>query len=168
MKRILFCALSVLAVIPNAGADSLIMPKELVTIAGEKACTSLSDFYDRPGPIDPPFAYGYLPGDKGNSAVFWCKNPSVGDKPYRLVIVAKDSSHKNSCPDHFNWWNPPKGLSIVSNTTLDLRDFRYLDNPKLAGPSQTHTKGNLIVSSYDGVSEYFYCHDGRWLFLVQH
>lgn len=151
-----------------AGVDDLLMPKELVTIATEKGCGQVLDFYDRDGPIDPIFVYGYLPGNKGDSAVFWCKKAGEDDRPYRLVIMAKDLTHKNQCSDHIDWWNPPKGLSITQNSTLSLKEFRYIDSPQQAGPSSGHTQGNVIVSSYDGVSEYFYCYNGRWLFSVKH
>jgi hypothetical protein len=56
------------------GGDCYLLPEELLNVAREKGFDQINDFYkDRPGMLNPPYAYGYLPGLKENSAVFWCE-----------------------------------------------------------------------------------------------
>src|SRR2546427_6711086 len=65
-----------------AYSETAIMTQELTEFAAKNNCTQLSDFFDRrPGPVNPPYVYGYLPGDEESSAVFWCKNTKPSKHP---------------------------------------------------------------------------------------
>ena len=149
-------------------AATLIMPKDLVDIAEQNGCEQISNFFERPGQVDPPYVYGYLPGDPENSAVFWCKKkPGVStDKPYLLLFASLGSTTPLECPSQIEWWNPPAGLSIYRAGDLSLEDFHYIENPKKSGPKKTLARGPVVLSSYDGLEEYFYCYNKKWLYKM--
>src|SRR2546422_11095056 len=94
MRTILLATVAILASITceSAYSETAIMPQELIEFAEKNNCTQLSDFFDRrPGPVNPPYVYGYLPGDEENSAVFWCKNTEPSKHLFSLVFVVRDS-----------------------------------------------------------------------------
>src|SRR3990172_1931605 len=62
------------------------LPEELRNLAAGIGCKAVPGFYDRLGMVEPPYLYGYLPGDKEESAVFWCYREAES-KPYLLVFV---------------------------------------------------------------------------------
>lgn len=166
----LILVLTILLATPYANGQGgvNVMPTELVEIAGQNGCVQLSDFFDgRPGPVNPPYAYGYLPGHEEDSAVFWCKNVKSGEVPYSLIVVMRDSEHKLAklaeCPHRVPWHNPPGGLSIYKNRQTTLDGFIYLSDPKRKVPKKTKMTYNAIRSYYDGVAELFYCYKGEWL-----
>ena len=142
-----------------------VMPTELVEIAARNGCAQLSDFFEaRPGPVNPPYVYGYLPGHEENSAVFWCKNLRSEEPPYSLIVVAKDPEPELAkCPSRIPWPNPPGGLSIFKNRKATLDGFVYLSDPKRKVPKGIKMAHNAIRSYYDGVGELFYCYKGEWL-----
>jgi len=147
-----------------AHAESLVMPTELADFARANGCSQLADFYDRPGMVTPPYVYGVLPGDAEDSAALWCQKAGKSDKPYALMIKAKDAKGLNGCPSRIEWWNFPAGLSIETRKSVLLSKFRYVDEPQRAGPSLTVPIARVIVNYYDGASDRFYCYEGRWLF----
>lgn len=149
-------------------AEPLVMPEDLVNLANEKGCRQIEDFYAVPGQIDPPYVYGWAPGAKEQSVAFWCqpKNAATSAKPYLLVV--KDDSKKASCPQTIEWHNHPRGLSVYTKHDLSLADFRYVKAPDKKGPKGGRLDGSVLLSSYDGVEEYFYCLDGDWLYLIKH
>jgi hypothetical protein len=151
-------------------ADSKIMPEELLEVAERKGCAPLADFYEnRPGPVDPIYVYGYLPGDRWDSAVFWCRNQKSKSHPYSLIFVFKEEKHElTKCPDRIDWINPPRGLSVYSEKGTTLEGFVYLNGPKRKVPNDVRLTHNAIMSYYDGVEELFYCHKGEWLVRQSH
>ncbi|MGH7238883.1 MAG: hypothetical protein ACREHG_02335 [Candidatus Saccharimonadales bacterium] len=150
----------------NSQAENLVMPKELVTYASANGCSQITDFYDRPGQVYPPFVYGFLKGDSENSAVLWCANKPGSARPYALLIYVTSTDKTFSCPNKIEWWNRPKGLYLDRNTRLELSEFGYVSNPKKPGANGRQTDGDLIVDYYDGVSTYFYCYQGEWLYSM--
>lgn len=152
----------------TAYSETAIMPQELIEFAEKNNCTQLSDFFDsRPGRVNPPYVYGYLPGDEENSAVFWCKNTEPSKHPFSLSFVVRDSEGElrqlSECPFKIEWDNPPRGLSVYKNRRTTLKGFVYLDNPKRKVPENVRLSHNGIRSYYDGIEALFYCHEGKWL-----
>ncbi len=142
------------------------LPETLKQYAAGKGCIEIEDFFDdRPGEINPPFAFGYLPTEEGASAVFWCKNKSSA-RTYELMIwLHRISDFK--CPTEISWINYPGGLSIINRRKHPQNDFRYLSNPAKTYPFK-EVKGPIILSRYDGVGVEFYCHQGDWLYRQFH
>lgn len=146
-----------------SSADTLVMPRELVDFARANGCAPIDDFFDRPGMINPPYVYGWLPGDPENSAVFWCKKTEKDGKPYILMFKPADSKQLRGCPAVIEWGDPPGGLSIETRARLALVKFRYVNAPKRNGPSSVVTRARVLVNYYDGLSDVFYCYRGKWL-----
>lgn len=148
-----------------------IMPEELLEVASRHNCVQITDFYeDRPGPVDPVYVYGYVPGEKWDSAVFWCKNPQAREFPYTLVFFFRKSDHElTRCPDRIDWKNPPGGLSVyLEKDTRLAEEFVYIKDPKRKVPKKATMRTNGIMSYYDGVEELFYCYKGEWLVRQRH
>ncbi|MEP6643401.1 MAG: hypothetical protein ABJA69_02805 [Acidobacteriaceae bacterium] len=147
-------------------ADKLVMPRDLIDFALANACSPIDNFFDRPGLINPPYVYGWLPGDPERSAVFWCKNTSGGGKPYSLKFKLVAPKESAGCPTSIEWSDQPGGLSIEMRAHLDLIDFHYVTRPKQMGPSRVVANAKVLVSYYDGLSDVFFCYEGRWLFAT--
>jgi hypothetical protein len=144
------------------------MPGELLKIAEKCGCEQVDNFYNRPGMIDPPYVYGFLPGDHENSAVFWCQKQHATPK-YLLVLASRKTFF-----DDWNYEiiikteNYPRGLSIVKNCKITLDKFYYISSPNKRGPKGVLPTPNVILSAYDGVEEYYYTHMGSWLISIRH
>lgn len=151
----------------NALAQNPVMPEDLLRIAEERQCAQIDDFFRRPGPVGPPYLYGFEGAANPGSAIFWCKvrDPAVA-MPYRLIVVGQPKIAGN-CSATLAWWNPPGGLSIETARSVDLVGTRYLKDPTRSGPA-TRRRVAGIMSSYDGVESTFYCYDGEWLFRTRH
>ncbi len=165
------CVLVLFMVIEsNAHGERLIMPGELVEFAERNQCSQIHDFYEnRPGPVNPPFAYGYLPGSEEDSAVFWCENHKNQKTPYSLILMYRQSQHVlTECPYKIPLSNPPGGLAIYKNRQTTLKGFVYLSKPGDKVPEDAHLEHNGIESYYDGVQTVFYCHRGKWLVRMRH
>jgi hypothetical protein len=146
-----------------SSAETLVMPRELVDLALSNHCTQISDFFERPGMINPPFVYGWVPRAT-DSAVFWCKKVEKSEKPYKLMFKVSNPKQLAGCPAIIEWWNPPAGLSIEIRHSLSLRDFRYSSEPRRVGPSGVILNARVIVDDNgDGLREVFYCYRGQWL-----
>ena len=141
----------------RAFAESL--PQELKQLAIENHCSSA---VNHAADADPLYLYGYLPGPKQDSAAFWCK---AGTK-YFLVTKTKSASDK--CPSRLEWWNAPMGLSVSKVAHVSLDEFFYIAEPRKKAPRGKMTNYAPLIDSYDGVSAFFYCYDGAWLFKVTH
>lgn len=148
-------------------AEPLMLPQELYEIAVSKGYTQIDDFYNRPGMIEPPFVYGYLPGLKENSAVFWCQAKKK-DQYYLLVVNKDEGPNAMSCTDIVPWMNYPGGLSIFDDKNTLLDDFVYIEEPQKKSPKGIKLTHNGILSYYDGVENIFYCFEGRWLVRQRH
>ena len=165
----IFLALRSWGLADGASGESYVMPKELVQFAEGHGCLQLSEFFDRPGALNPPYVYGYLGGSEEDSAVFWCKKKIADGKPYLLMIYQQRThSSSSACSQHIEWWNPPGGLSIHQDKSMTLESFIKISDPRQSGPSKQRLEHNAIISSYDGVSVVFYCHNGEWFFRMSH
>ena len=155
---------------PGAQASTKVMPLELVEFATRSGCAQVDDFFDRVGMVNPPYVYGYLPGPKDKSAVFWCQTTEGGERQYYLMSMSKEHSDHESarCPPRIKWKNPPGGLDIYSNQRESLAEFVFLDNPRERAPRGARLNQNAIRSEYDGASEILYCYKGRWLIRWRH
>jgi hypothetical protein len=156
------CSLFSIAFASSSPADTLVMPRQLVDFALANRCTPLNDFFERPGQVNPPYVYGWLPGDAENSAVFWCKKTETSDKPYKLMFDVLDPKQMGGCPVAIEWAYP-RGLSIETRHNLALRGFRYVSDSRRTGPMVTVANAKVIVNEYDGLLDIFYCHSGQWL-----
>lgn len=145
-----------------AGAEGLVMPRELVDFAKTAGCTPIQEFYERDGMINPPYIYGVLPGDPEKSVAFWCQRIQPSSKKYLLVFKVSDPTALKGCPDRIEWWNPPAGLSIDRPATLRLQDFRLVTDPKRQGPVITVKGATVIVNAVDGLTERFVCFEHAW------
>lgn len=141
------------------------LPLELRKIADKNGCKEIVDFMDRPAMVDPPYVYGYLKGNKEDSAVFWCQSKSESNL-YKLVIYSKNNS-AFKCPTVIETRNYPGGLSLFSDRARSLSEFKYISND-MRGPKIKGLQNNFIMSYYDGVESIYYCHDGKWLNLFRH
>ena len=140
-----------------------IMPDELLKIAGKCGCERVDNFYNRPGMIDPPYVYGFLPGERENNAVFWCQRQHATPK-YQLVLASRKTLFDDwSYEIIIRTENYPGGLSIVKNCKITLDKFYYISSSKKRGPKDVLPSSTVILSTYDGVSEYYYKHKGSWL-----
>jgi len=157
----------IVAVTPavSALAQALVMPKQLVEVARSKSCEPVSDFFDREGLYDPPYAIGYLPGNKEGSAIFFCRRGN----DYFIVIAVFDSRLNFSCPTEIPYPGaPPEGLRILHGKKVPLDWFRYMEPHRGYGPKHLNTTGPIIEEDFDGVLNWFYCHNGRWLHRFLH
>src|SRR4051794_7353741 len=84
------CILLVSGVGRTTSADTLVMPRDLVDFARANGCAPIDNFFERPGMINPPYVYGWLPGDKEKSVVFWCEKASKDRKLYNLLFKPAD------------------------------------------------------------------------------
>ncbi len=154
----------VLGYVANSNAQTtLMMPQELVEAVRSSGCEPISDFFERPGMIDPPYVYGWLAGDKEKSSVFWCKQADDGLTPYRLMFIPAKSQQPGGCPAVLKWHDAPRGLSIEKRARLVLRKFRYVDTPTRQVPPHTVADAKVLVNYYDGVRDVFYCDKGSWV-----
>lgn len=152
----------------NCFAEVLIMPSELAVFAEKKNCSQIQGFFARPGAINPPYVYGYAPGEEEDSAVFWCQRRTDGKRQYVLQFMYKKNSSDARCADQIVWPNPPGGLSLVKNSQLTSDYFAYLNDPKKSPPKGIALTGGSVLSTYDGVSAWFYCYQGNWLVRQAH
>jgi len=158
----------------EARAQNLVMPRELVNYASTNGCRQVDDFFEeRVEMVDPPYVYGYFPGDKNDSAVFWCQTDEGGRRKFWLLIMQKtDRREPGGCPEKFEVKGTyPGGLTLSRDglrrdglvvTTLD--DFHYLSDPRRKPPKGVRIKGNVIVRAYGGIKTLFYCYRGSWVF----
>jgi hypothetical protein len=160
---------ALLHAVPAKGGGVNIMPRELVEFGAQKGCGPVEDFFDVEGMINPPYVYGYLPGAKDKSAVFWCQILEKGERRFVLLLMVKAESVHGSkqCPRQIRWHNRPKGLDLYKNPRESLAEFVYLDAPDQKGPRDVRLTDNAIRSVYDGVGSVFYCYKGRWLVRQQ-
>lgn len=144
-------------VAPAAGDQ---LPQDLRVIRDELGCAAVADFYERPGMVDPPYVYGVFPGDREQSAAFWClRSGAEYEKRFWLVIV--ESGRVTS---KIPWGNPPGGLSVPDAEKMPLFEFRYVEEPERVGPSSESTRHPPLHDEYDGNITLFYREGGRWLF----
>jgi hypothetical protein len=171
------CILPLLGVGGTTSAETLVMPRELVDFARANGCESIDDFFERPNMVDPPYVYGWLPGDKENSAVFWCKKKGESTKLYNLIFISRTSPNLPSladpkqlggCPAIIEWHNSPRGLTIETRPRLPLSTFRYVSMPERTAPRSVVANAKVLVNYYDGVENVFYCHKGQWLVESRH
>jgi hypothetical protein len=171
------CSLPLLGIGGTTSAETLVMPRELVDFAHANGCAPIDDFFERPGMVKPPYVYGWLAGDKQNSAVFWCKKKDNGAKSYNLMFISRtspdlpslaDSKQMGGCPAIIEWHNPPRGLSIEIRPRLPLSAFRYIAMPNRTAPRLVVANAKVLVNDYDGVENVFYCHKGQWLVESRH
>jgi hypothetical protein len=154
---------------PAQGGSVKIMPRELVEFAEKNGCGQVEDFFDVWGMINPPYVYGYVPGAKDKSAVFWCQILEKGERRFVLMLMVEKEAplELTQCPRQIRWPNRPKGLDLYQNPTESLGEFVYLDAPDQRGPRNVRLTHNAIRSEYDGVGSIFYCYRGRWLVRQQ-
>ena len=142
------------------------LPEELRNLAAGIGCKAVPGFYDRLGMVEPPYLYGYLPGDKEESAVFWCYREAES-KPYLLVFVgdlgmAREGRITSTIP----WQNFPGGLSLYDTRHVPLSEFRYVDDPNEYGPKGKMTEYPPLQDYYDGVITLFYREGDQWLYEI--
>lgn len=165
MKRLVIMSLVWLALAsPAGGQEPLVLPQQLNEAAKARGCSQIEDFFRRPGMVEAPFVYGYLPGDPQKSAAFWCTKGMGRTKQYMLVFLFTESDHElTKCPHAIETDEYPGGLSIFSDKRVTLDRFVYLKERGRGGPKGVRLKHNAIKSSYDGLSSIFYCLRGDWL-----
>jgi hypothetical protein len=167
MRCMTFMVLLSLLLLPPTSLQSqshyapLTMPLDLVDFARDNGCAQIDNFFDRPGMIDPPFVYGWAEGDRENSAAFWCQKQNA--RTYKLIFRVRDPKQMAGCATTIEWPNPPAGLSVEVRPSLSLSSFRDASDPKLPKPAGEVSNARVIVNYYDGLTDVFLCHKGRWL-----
>jgi hypothetical protein len=96
---------------------------------------------------------------------FWCKKIAKSDRPYNMIFAVRgqggltmpDPRQLEGCAAVIEYWNGPAGLSIETQSNLELRYFGYMDMRKEAAPRILVPKARTIVSDNgDGVVSTFY------------
>ena len=177
IRRVLLTFMvSVLIAIPSS-AQSPVVPRELIDFAHSIGCAPVSDLAQARETGSAPYVYGWLPGSTNNSVVFWCKKVEKSERQYNLVFAVRspsglatpDPKKLEGCPAVIEYWNGPNSLSLDTRRSLELRYFRYVDMPKQLGPRIVVARAKVIVNdNHDGVTDTFYCYEGRWLVNIQH
>jgi hypothetical protein len=151
------------------------LPDELKKLAEKLGCEHKFDwdiYSECMFKENPPYAYGYLPGKKEDSAVFWCtkdKNKKYMFKKYSIVIYHKKKKPKDyNCPDIIHSKNRPSPLSVYNDSGETLEFFVNMSNPKKKLPKDTKLINNVIKSSTEDTAELFYCYNGEWVVRVLH
>lgn len=144
------------------------LPRELNTLAQQAKCDPVPGFFDRAGMINPPYIYGYAPGLEDDSAAFWCYKKDKKMNILMFTYKGKLATPGKCLPyvelkDRF-----PGGLSLSKERHIPLSNFLYWENPRKHGPTGRVTDYPAIIEEYDGVGHLLYCHEGKWLFLLQH
>jgi hypothetical protein len=167
LRDLMLCALGISVATVTGASENSVMPLDLVQAAAVERCSQISDFYERPGPIDPPYLYGFEGDANPNGAIFWCRNGNASAAAkFKLVFVGSPKI-ATSCPHELDWWNMPGGLSIESARDVKLSSLRYVSDPKKKGPIGV-ARLSGVKSSYDGVEGIFYCFKGQWLYVLRH
>src|SRR3990172_4624961 len=160
------------------------LPQELRNLAVTIDCEAVPGFYDRPGMVEPPYLYGYLPGNKEETAAFWCYRKQAKE-PYLLVFVeglgqARQGRVTSTIPwsafpgglsrfDTKNvYWYDSEGVRLSDSEHLPLSELRYVDKPKEHGPKENTTKYTPVQAEYDGVVVLFYQYCARCFFKLFH
>ena len=145
-----------------------VLPETLREHAGSVGCTEIGDFYDRPGRIDPAYAYGVVDPEFDRtgeaSAAYWCQRSDT-DERYLLVIWLVGTARSAplaQCPPTVGWQNYPGGITLQRGGGVPLSRFWHRSNPQQPGPSGVRTSGTVIHTEYDGVGAEFYCYEGEW------
>lgn len=140
-------------------AQDGVLPQQLAEVARELKCAPVERFYDRPGMVLPPYLYGVVGEPQDESAVFWCQRP----RSRTFLLVAWRANH---APSHLEWTNFPGGLAITAPRDWNLSEFREVGAASARGPSVVLRGRRAIHSYYDGLSEYFIEHNGRWYVMM--
>ena len=155
------------------------LPNELEGLAEQIGCGPVPGFYDRDGMVDPAYLYGWLPGTRDATAVFWCYRKDE-ESPYLLVFVeGLGRGGEGRVTSTIPWDAFPGGLSLFNSPEvrfygtenernydprhLPLDVFVYLDNPEEHGPKGKSTEYAPLQESYAGLTTIIYRHEGRWL-----
>jgi hypothetical protein len=110
------------------------------------------------------YAYGYLSGEKRDSAVFWCQKAIGDQREFYLIAMIRDDGHELAkCPRRIRWRNYPGGLEIFHDPRMALDCFHYMNDPDRKVPRSVKATHNAIRSAAGGVQEIFYCYRGEWL-----
>lgn len=145
----------------------LIMPDEIVKFAEANGYTQFEDFYNnRPGQVDPPYVYGYIPYDewheKYNSVAFWCKKIGEKDRKAYLIFARREGYFDFKIEDILEFWGAGGGLLIRNDTVSTLDEFYFWKTEK-PGPLGIKLTHPLVISYYDGIATDFYKYNGEWL-----
>ena len=136
------------------------LPKELKELANKNECDykfemSITEecYYKNTGMSF--YTYGYLPGEKEDSAAFWCMKRNDKKQPYVILIYHK---HKKpefyDCPDVIIPRGTPRPLRIYEDIERYLKNVANL-------PDGEHLKVRGIYSAVE-VGDLYYCYKGRW------
>jgi hypothetical protein len=171
MKNILLIAVILAVVFSFNSADCQVgsLPKELLEIAKKNGCNEVVGFYDRPGMVNPPYVYGYLPGPEENSAAFWCEKKQGERRLFFLMFMTRgDAREQMKCSDKIEWKITfPGGLSIWRDMNTTYEGFEYIDDSKKELPKKNKLAGNAVLSEYSGVELLFYCYKGQWIVRIR-
>jgi hypothetical protein len=146
------------------------LPEELREVALKSGCSEVKRFFDRPGMVNPPYVYGYLPGPKENSAAFWCEKKENDKEIFLLNFFFKgEIPEEYICSQSIQRKTGyPGGLSVYKDRDTTLEFFHYLNDPKRKPPANEKLTHNGILSEYDGVGLLFYCYKGEWIVRITH
>jgi hypothetical protein len=162
-----------------AGAETFVMPEELVRLAQKHGYSQVDNYYEEAaGRFEPPYVYGYLKGPIQNSAVFWVKPKEeksrviMGrDYPIKsvlLIMIRDKETGKPKLLDKIEHINHPAGLSIYKDKNTTLEGFSFIDNPKKLVPKDVKLENNAIRSFTGEEEEIFYKYNDEWLVRISH
>jgi hypothetical protein len=163
-RAVVFVSAGLILCAPAYGdAETLSMPRELVDEARRQGCEQVPDFFERPGFLEPPYAYGYAPGPAEASVVFWCQRGEGPQRKFWLVIKTTAGTGGPTCPNKIEWPYKPGGVTIERGAKIDPEEFRYVSNPTRRVDKAARFALAGIRTAYDGSSFTFYCSNGEWV-----
>lgn len=152
--KILFSVFSLFLLSQTSVSAEQMLPSQLAAEGKRLGCSQIADFYNRPGMIEPMYVYGVLPGNKEESAGFWCQKQEAQGQTYLLVIWAKKAS---ACQTTLETKNYPGGLSVSKVAPKSMDDYR-----KVKSTGAKTGQSFVIEGYYDGIVNSFVCKDGDW------
>ena len=160
--RMLLAILSSLGAAGAMAAETLVVPADVHELIQARGCSQVSDFYTRPAIERPPYALTSL--DHGRVLVaVWCIRPSAvrgSQQTYTLLTQIDQPAHPLAvCPKQIDGIQWIGGLAFV-DVNGDTAGYYFVDTQKPVGTRSLRTKG--IESSYDGLTTFYICVDGRW------
>ena len=157
MMRVLSVLFGLLMLSAGAFGQKGYFPVRVTEWAEARGCAAITEWYGDATTFDPPYAFGWLPGDREKSAAYWCV--SKGDpKKVRLIFEGE-----SDCPKELEWHGSILGLSIVDES-ITLDKFVYWGDPNQGkGLRRVVTRGPFLYAGYSGAGFYFYCYRDKWL-----
>lgn len=159
-------------------SENLVLPENIIS-ALPSGCNQVKDFFTVfPYIRKPPYVYDLFAldplsehGSKAlvirnwNSFAAWCEKPTNDNNKEYYLYVNSGDKEDFTCPELIGPFEIDDigGLSIEYNVQEPLGWYIYQNDRSKYGDMEALTKGNILVSNYDGMGINFYCNNGKWM-----